>query len=146
METLLHKLPEPLKKLLNRETISYLFFGVLTTLVNYITYELCKWFGIHYTASTVIAWVLAVAFAYITNKLYVFESKSFEKSVLIKEISAFVGCRLFSGLCDLGFMILAVEFLSIHDSLAKLLSNIVVIIINYIFSKLFIFKKSSTRK
>ncbi len=141
METLLHKLPSPLKKLLNRETISYLIFGVLTTIVNYVTYELCKWLSIHYAAATVVAWIFAVAFAYITNKLYVFESKSFAKAVLIREIPAFVGCRLFSGLCDLGFMILAVEFLAIHDSLAKLLSNIIVIIINYIFSKLFIFKK-----
>ena len=55
METLLDKLPQPLKKLLNRETISYLFFGVLTTIVNYVIYELCKWFGIHYTASTIVA-------------------------------------------------------------------------------------------
>ena len=66
-----------IKKFLNRETVSYLVFGVLTTIVNYASYELCKWLGVHYTVSTVAAWVLAVAFAYITNKLYVFESKSF---------------------------------------------------------------------
>ena len=57
------------------------------------------------------------------------------------EISAFVGCRLFSGLCDLGFMILAVELLCMNDSIAKLASNVFVVIINYIFSKLFIFRK-----
>ncbi len=130
-----------IKKFLNRETVSYLVFGVLTTVVNYASYELCKWLGIHYTVSTVAAWVLAVAFAYITNKLYVFESKSFEKNVLLREISAFVGCRLFSGLCDLGFMILAVELLCMNDSIAKLASNVFVVIINYIFSKLFIFRK-----
>lgn len=130
-----------IKKFLNRETVSYLVFGVLTTIVNYASYELCKWLGVHYTVSTVAAWVLAVAFAYITNKLYVFESKSFEKNVLLREISAFVGCRLFSGLCDLGFMILAVELLSMNDSIAKLASNVFVVIINYIFSKLFIFRK-----
>lgn len=130
-----------IKKFLNRETVSYLVFGVLTTIVNYASYELCKWLGVHYTVSTVAAWVLAVAFAYITNKLYVFESKSFEKNVLLREISAFVGCRLFSGLCDLGFMILAVELLCMNDSIAKLASNVFVVIINYIFSKLFIFRK-----
>lgn len=130
-----------IKKLLNRETIAYLIFGVLTTIVNYASYELCKWLGIHYAAATVIAWILSVAFAYITNKLYVFESKSFHKSVLIREITAFVSCRLFSGLCDLGFMVLAVELLSMNDSIAKLVSNIFVVVINYIFSKLFIFRK-----
>lgn len=130
-----------IQKFLNRETISYLVFGVLTTIVNYISYELCKWLGIHYTVSTVIAWMLAVAFAYITNKLYVFESKSFEKAVLIREIASFVGCRLFSGLCDLGFMVVAVELIGMNDSIAKLVANVFVVVINYIFSKLFIFRK-----
>lgn len=138
MKELITKL---IKKFLNRETISYLVFGVLTTIVNYSVYELCKRAGIHYTASTVIAWILAVAFAYITNKVYVFESKSFEKSVLMREIPAFVGCRLFSGFCDLGFMVFSVELLSMNDSLAKLVSNVFVVIINYVFSKLFIFRK-----
>ncbi|MBP3543927.1 MAG: GtrA family protein [Lachnospiraceae bacterium] len=131
-----------IQKFLNRETISYLVFGVLTTVVNYVSYEVCKWLGIHYTVATIIAWVLAVAFAYITNKLFVFESKSFEKAVLIKEITAFVSCRVFSGLCDLGFMVLAVEIIGINDSIAKLVSNVFVVVINYIFSKLFIFKKN----
>ena len=130
-----------IQKCLNRETISYLVFGVLTTIVNYVSYEACKWLGIHYTVATVIAWVLAVAFAYITNKLFVFKSKSFEKAVLIKEITAFVSCRVFSGLCDLGFMVLAVEIIGINDSIAKLVANVFVVVINYIFSKLFIFKK-----
>lgn len=130
-----------IQKFLNRETISYLVFGVLTTIVNYVSYEACKWLGIHYTIATIVAWVLAVAFAYITNKLFVFESKSFEKAILIKEITAFVSCRVFSGLCDLGFMVLAVEIIGINDSIAKLVANVFVVIINYIFSKLFIFKK-----
>lgn len=138
MKELITKL---IRKFLNRETISYLVFGVLTTVVNYASYELCKWLGIHYTASTIIAWILAVAFAYITNKLYVFESKSFEKAVLIREITSFVGCRLFSGLCDLGFMVAAVELIGMNDSIAKLVSNVFVVVINYIFSKLFIFRK-----
>lgn len=130
-----------MNKFLNRETISYLVFGVLTTIVNYVAYGLCKWLGIHYSASTIIAWILAVIFSYITNKLYVFESKSFEKAVLLKEITAFVGCRIFSGLCDLAFMVLAVELLHINDLIAKLISSIFVVVINYIFSKLFIFRE-----
>lgn len=128
-------------KVLNRETILYLVFGVLTTILNYAVYEICKWLGIHYTLSTILAWVLSVIFAYITNKLFVFESKSFETAVLIREILSFVSCRLFSGLCDLLFMVFAVEMISMNDSLAKLVSNVFVVIINYIFSKLFIFRK-----
>ena len=131
-----------IRKFLNRETISYLLFGILTTIVNYAVYVLCKWLGIHYTASTILAWLLAVAFAYITNKLFVFESRSFKKAVLLKEITAFVSCRLVSGLCDLGFMMLAVGVIGINDFIAKLAANVFVVIVNYVFSKLFIFRKN----
>lgn len=138
MKNLITKL---IAKCLNRETVSYLIFGILTTIVNYASYEAFKWLGLHYTAATILAWVLAVAFAYITNKLYVFESKSFERAVLLREITAFVSCRVLSGLCDLGFMVFSVELLHMNDSIAKLISNVFVVIINYIFSKLFIFRK-----
>ncbi len=134
---------ELVKKFCNRETISYLIFGVLTTIVNQVTFEVCKFMGVNYVVSTIIAWVLAVAFAYITNKLFVFESKSWEMSLVLKEVSSFVACRLFSGACDLGFMVFTVEYIHINDSLAKLCSNVFVVIINYVFSKLFIFKKKS---
>ncbi len=128
-------------KFVNRETISYLIFGVLTTIVNYAVFELCNFLSIHYLVGTLIAWGLAVMFAYITNKLFVFESKSWKKEVIIKELSSFVACRIISGLFDLGFMALAVELLTMNKSIAKLVSNIFVVIANYIFSKLFIFKK-----
>ncbi len=134
---------ELVKKFCNRETISYLIFGILTTIVNQVTFEICKFMGVNYVVSTIIAWILAVSFAYITNKLFVFESKSWETSLILKEISSFVACRLFSGAGDLGFMVFAVEYIHINDSLAKLCSNVFVVIINYVFSKLFIFKKKS---
>lgn len=128
-------------KFINRETISYLIFGILTTIVNYVIFEFCNLIHIHYLVSTLIAWVLAVMFAYITNKLFVFESKSWTKEVIIKELTSFVACRIISGLFDLGFMALAVELFLINKSIAKLVSNVFVVIANYIFSKLFIFKK-----
>lgn len=128
-------------KFVNRETISYLIFGVLTTIVNYVVFELCSFIHIHYLIATLIAWVLAVMFAYITNKLFVFESKSWKKEVILKELPSFVTCRVISGLFDLGFMALAVEIFTINKSIAKLVSNVFVVIANYIFSKLFIFKK-----
>lgn len=130
-----------LKKFINRETISYLFFGILTTVVNYAVYELCKCSGLHYTLSTALAWAAAVAFAFVTNKLFVFESKSWESSLVFREVSKFVTCRLVSGFFDLLYMILVVELFSMNDSLAKLTANIFVVMINYIFSKLIIFKK-----
>lgn len=128
-------------KFVNRETISYLIFGILTTIVNYVVFEICQFANIHYLISTAIAWALAVIFAYITNKLFVFESKSWKKEVVIKELTSFVACRVISGLFDLGFMALAVELLSMNKSIAKLVSNVFVVIANYVFSKLFIFKK-----
>lgn len=132
-----------IEKFCNRETISYLIFGVLTTIVNYFTFEICKFMNVNYVVSTIIAWVLAVAFAYVTNKLFVFESKSWEKSLVLKEASSFIVCRLFSGACDLGFMVFAVELIHMNDSIAKLVSNVFVVIINYVFSKLFIFKQKA---
>jgi len=128
-------------KFVTKETISYLIFGVLTTIVNYVVFEICQFAKIHYLIGTGIAWVLAVMFAYITNKLFVFESKSWKKEVIVKELTSFVACRAISGLFDLGFMALAVELLSMNKSIAKLVSNVFVVIANYIFSKLFIFKK-----
>lgn len=133
-------------KFLNRETISYLIFGILTTAVNYTAYELCRFANMKYTVATVIAWILAVAFAFITNKLYVFNSKSFEKSVLFKEITTFVTSRLLSGIFDLLFMVIAVGMYSMNDSISKLCSNVFVVIINYILSKMFVFKNSKKER
>lgn len=130
-----------INKLLNKETISYLIFGILTTLVNLISYKFCRVSGINYEISTVIAWVLSVTFAYITNKFFVFKTKSLKKTLILKEITIFILSRLFSGLCDLGFMILAVEIFSIDDFIAKIFTNVFVVVINYIASKLFVFKE-----
>ena len=152
-EKILKKIPF-LNKLANRETISYLIFGVLTTIVNYVVYIISmeafasggisepthENYILAVNVSTVIAWVLAVAFAYITNKLYVFESKSFKLKVVIKECVAFVAARLFSGVCELIWMFVVVGQFEMNDKLAKILANVFVIIMNYFFSKFFIFK------
>lgn len=129
-----------ISKLLNRETISYLVFGVLTTIVNLVSYKGSRLLGLKYTTATVIAWILAVAFAYITNKLYVFESKSFDKTLILKEMSSFITSRLFSGLCDFTFMVFAVEFIHMNDFYSKIITNVFVVVINYVLSKLFVFK------
>ena len=123
-----------------RSLIMYAVFGALTTLVNMAAYSLCfSVLGIPNVPSVVIAWVLAVAFAFVTNKLWVFNSKSFSAPVLRREIPAFFGARLATGLLDVGIMYLAVDVMGWNATLWKLISNILVIIINYIASKFLIF-------
>ena len=120
----------------------YGIFGVLTTIENLVVYNLFYYkAGINNTISNIIAWILAVAFAYITNKLWVFDSKSWKMSVLRREVTAFVSCRLATGIMDLVIMYICVDILGWHAMLMKLASNVLVIILNYIFSKLIIFKK-----
>lgn len=132
-----------IKKFLNPETISYLFFGVLTTLVNYVSYFiLSSQLKIDYKISTVISWILAVLFAYITNKIWVFKSTSFNSEILFKEITAFISARIVSGIFEFIWMIFTVEILKMNDLIAKLLANVFVVIMNYFFSKMFIFKKN----
>lgn len=132
-----------IKKFLNPETISYLFFGVLTTLVNYVSYFiLSSQLKIDYKISTVISWILAVLFAYITNKMWVFKSTSFNSEILFKEITAFLSARIVSGIFEFIWMIFTVEILKMNDLIAKLLANVFVVIMNYFFSKMFIFKKN----
>jgi putative flippase GtrA len=142
-----------MKKLLNKETVLYLIFGVLTTVVNYIAFALgIRALGESFALlSNTIAFIVAVAFAYITNKLFVFESKSWKGSVLVREIPSFIGARLVSfGLEQLGLFIFndllhisRYALLGINGlMIVKLGLNVIVVILNYIFSKLFIFKKS----
>ena len=125
-----------------KSLILYAVFGGLTTLVNMGAYWLCfNALGIPNVPSTIIAWFLAVSFAFITNKLWVFDSKSWKWQVLRKEIPAFISCRLATGVMDLVIMFVCVDLLGLHAMLMKLLSNVLVIILNYVFSKLVIFKK-----
>ena len=131
-------------KLLNRETISYLIFGVITTGINIGIYKLCTTAHIVYWISTIIAWVIALIFAFVTNKIFVFESTNMQPVHVFKEAISFVAARLVSGLCDLGFMIFAVEIIHMDDFIAKIITNVFVVVINYLFSKLVIFKKNET--
>lgn len=126
-----------------REMILYLFFGGCTTLVNIISYYICSKIGIGTAPGTVIAWVLSVLFAYITNRKYVFESKAFGFAPILKETAGFFLCRLATGLLDLAIMVVFVDFLHFNDMLIKILSNIIVIVLNYIASKLMIFKSKN---
>lgn len=125
-----------------KELISYGIFGVFTTLINIVVYTVCyDKLGIDNVVSNIIAWILSVLFAYVTNKIWVFESKSTELKVLLREMSSFFGCRLATGLLDLIIMYVAVDVMAWNSTLMKCVSNVIVIIANYIFSKLIIFKR-----
>ena len=127
----------------NKEIINYLIFGVLTTVVSFVVYFIfAKVFKIDEVISNVISWFFSVLFAFITNKLYVFESKETGKKTLLKEIISFYLARLFTGVvCDLGVFALMVKIFKINDVLSKLVTQVIVIILNYVLSKLFVFKK-----
>ena len=124
-----------------KESLLYLFFGGLTTLVNIITFMILRKLNIDLYVSNVGAWILAVLFAYITNKLYVFESKGKGFINTMKECISFFGFRVLSLLIDMGIIYLMIDLCNINELLSKIVSNVVVIVVNYFFSKIFIFKK-----
>ncbi len=122
--------------------IFYAFFGVCTTLVNLLFYRLFYFvLGISNVPSTVIAWFFAVLFAFITNKLWVFDSKSFEITTFLPELVKFFICRIATGLLDVLIMWLAVDKMKWNAMAWKLISNVLVIVLNYAASKLVIFVK-----
>lgn len=124
--------------------IAYAVFGVLTTVINIAVYTLCyEYMGISNVISNIIAWFVAVAFAFVTNKLWVFDSKSTERKTLMYEIVTFLGCRLMTGVLDVGIMYVCVDVLGWPSVFMKVMSNVLVIILNYVASKLVIFRKNS---
>ena len=126
-----------------KNIIYYVIFGVLTTIVNIVVY----WFmahpiGMKTVPSSIIAWIAAVTFAYITNRRWVFHSEARTNADVIKEIISFFLCRLATGVFDWGFMYLTVDLLQWEDVLMKFIANIIVIVMNYVASKLIVFKHS----
>ena len=139
-----------------KEIINYIIFGVLTTVVSIGTYELFNaLLGRNlYLLNNVISWVFAVAFAYITNKLWVFESKSFRAGVVFKELIGFFGARLFSlgveeaglwilmDLCKMNGLNVGILGFDINGSMiAKIIMQLVVVVLNYVFSKFIVFSR-----
>lgn len=121
--------------------ILYMMFGVLTTIVNIAAYFVCKRIlGINTAVSNVVAWFLSVVFAFVTNKLYVFDDGHTSKKKTMLQFAEFVGARALSGGADTVIMVVFVDLLLCPELPVKLLSNVGVIIFNYIASKFFIFK------
>ena len=140
-----------------KEILLYLIFGVLTTVISIVSFCL---FGLFipsslYLITNVISWIISVTFAFVTNKLFVFESKSWNKKELYSEVPKFLGARVFSLIIEELGLILFIDLLNFKDIntvifrfnlsgdlIAKIIMAFVVIVLNYFFSKFIIFKKS----
>jgi putative flippase GtrA len=124
------------------EMILYIVFGVFTTLINIVAFQIANG-PLHWSwqMANILAWVLAVAFAFITNKLYVFRSKSLAAAVVLKELIEFVGARLLSLGVDYLCMWILIDVFGWNELLSKIADNVIVVLINYVLSKLIIFRK-----
>ena len=122
----------------DRELVLYVVFGAFTFFVNIAVYFLFEdVLGVNYLISNIIAWFFSVLFAYITYRIWVFESKSPD---ILKEMALFFGGRIFSGVVDTALMYLFIDVMMIGDTISKIVVQIIVIVLNYIFSKLIVFK------
>lgn len=128
-----------------KSIILYLVFGVLTTIINIATYYILSINGLFNTViNTSIAWVVGVIFAYATNKKWVFESKTEGFEECFKEMMSFFGCRVATGVMDVAIMFIFVDVLHFNDMVVKVASNVLVIILNYVGSKLLVFRNKSS--
>lgn len=124
-----------------KQLIAYGIFGVLTTLINIIVYWLVRKFDVSIVSSTIIAWLAAVFFAYWSNRKFVFESTNTSMIAIFFEAVYFFMCRIATGVFDLAFMYIFADWLAFNDLIVKITSNVIVVILNYVASKLFIFKE-----
>ena len=138
------KMKEKMLQLISKycDILVYLIFGVLTTIVNYVVY-LPAYNLLHISAavSNMIAWVAAVIFAYVTNKPFVFQSHDWSKETVIPELTKFVSCRVGSGVLETAILFVTVDLLGWNGNIWKLATAVIVIVINYIASKFFVFQK-----
>lgn len=131
----------------HKELFLYLIFGGLTTVVNWIAYyglmAVVSW---HYQIINAIAWAIAVAFAYITNRLLVFSERAHGAKMILLELGAFVAARIFSLGAEAAVLWLMIDVLTISELIAKIPAAVLVVVLNYIFSKLFIFRERGEKK
>ena len=131
-----------MRKLLEKywDILTYLFFGVLTTAVNYLVYLPCfNLLGWSASLSNVFAWIVAVAFAFVTNKPFVFKSHDWSWGTLWPELTKFVGCRIGSGVLETATLLVCVDLLGLNGNVWKLITAVMVIVLNYIGSKFLVF-------
>lgn len=135
---------EKLKALFRKyhDIFIYLVFGVLTTAVNYAVYlPVYNLLGLSAAASNAVAWIVAVVFAFVTNKPLVFRSFDWSAGTLIPELTAFIGTRLGSGALETGILYLLADVLGLNGNFWKIITSVLVVALNYIGSKLLVFQK-----
>ena len=135
---------EKIRKLFLRyyDLIMYLIFGVMTTAVNYLVYLPCfNMLGLSASVSNMISWVVSVAFAFLTNKPFVFRSHDWSAKVVWPELVKFVGCRVGSGVMETVILFLTVDTLRWNGNIWKLVTSVLVVVVNYVGSKLLVFRK-----
>lgn len=124
------------------DILAYLFFGVLTTVVNYVIYLPCyNLLQLSAAVSNAIAWVAAVAFAYVTNKPFVFRSHDWSAKTVVPELTKFVGSRVASGALETAIIFVTVDLMLWNGNVMKLVTSVLVVIFNYVASKLLVFNK-----
>ena len=136
-------------KILNYEVITYVIVGALTTVINYVVHFLMPRFGtsgLDVALASIVAWCAAVAFAFPANKVFVFDSPSWDRRTVIRELVPFITARLLSLGFDALFMFITAGRLHFNEPLMKVLSNIIVLTMNYVASKYVIFKKRDTQE
>ncbi len=125
-----------------KEMISYLFFGVLTTAVDFVSYYLLtRLFSLEQNVANILSQIVAIIFAYITNKLFVFEDKSMDIKSLLSQFATFASLRTVTLVLNSGMFFVMGNLMNINDIITKVVVSVVVIILNYIFSKLIVFRK-----
>ena len=122
---------------LDKELFLYVVFGTLTTVVNIVVYFALEFIGVNYIISNIIAWFLSVLFAYVTNRIWVFESRSPD---ILKEMTLFFSGRIFSGVLDTALLYLFIDILTLGNTFSKIAVEVIITILNYLLSKLLVFK------
>ena len=130
----------------HEEGINYLIFGFLAFVLNYILYFVfADAVAMHYMAATGVSWVLTVVFAYWTNRTFVFKSQNKETKAVVTEFVSFIGARVATEVLELGLMYLMVDVMAVNDKISKLICQVIVILANYVLSKIWIFKDTSEK-
>lgn len=130
----------------HEEGINYLIFGFLAFVLNYILYFIfADAIAMHYMAATGLSWVLTVVFAYWTNRTFVFKSQNKEKVSVVREFVSFIGARVATEVLELALMYVLVDLLTVNDKISKLVCQVIVILANYVLSKIWIFKDTSEK-
>lgn len=122
-----------------KEVIDYIIVGALTTFVSIASYWVLRLIINNYMINTIISWICAVLFAFFANRKYVFRSKS---DKILDEFSKFVGCRILTLGMEIVLMYVFVSLFKINDMIAKIILQVIILILNYVFSKFFVFVKT----